>query len=257
MAKAEHYDSHFADITAQAAVPILAAAGDLAGKSVLDVCCGTGDLAIALTEAGADVTAVDFVLPMAAMARDKASDAHIAVGDGEALPFAASKFDVVTCSFGLWHMPTPELALAEARRVLKPGGLYLYTAWGPPEAGFDIMELVNAAIKTHGTMDVGLPPSPPPFQFSQRPSAVPMLEAAGFREISLTKQMASKSHRSGEEVLAVLNRALVRAPMLIDRQAASVRRLVVEHIRMSAEARRTDGVIRLQWPYVLGVATAA
>ncbi|MCF3934194.1 methyltransferase domain-containing protein [Acuticoccus sp. M5D2P5] len=254
--KAANYDSLFADITAQAVPPILSAAGDLAGKDVLDVCCGTGDLAIALGEGGATVSAVDFVLPMAAIARDKASDAAVSVGDAESLAFADASFDVVTCAFGLWHMTDPAKALAEARRVLKPGGLYIYTAWGPAE-GFDVMNIVNAAIKSHGTMDIELPPSPPPFQFSEEASALPLLTEAGFRNGALTHHIAAKTHRSGQEVIDILYRAIVRTPMLIDRQAASVRKLVLESIAQRAEARRVNGVFRLEWPFALGVATAA
>jgi hypothetical protein len=47
--------------------------------------------------------------------------------------------------------------------VLKPSGMYSYTAWLPPDEGWDMMGLLVTAINKHGTMDVDLPPAPPPF----------------------------------------------------------------------------------------------
>ena len=47
--------------------------------------------------------------------------------------------------------------------MLKPSGMYSYTAWLPPDEGWDMMGLLVTAINKHGTMDADLPPAPPPF----------------------------------------------------------------------------------------------
>lgn len=95
---------------------------------VLDVATGTGDLAIALRDAGAvSVAALDFSAPMLAAAARKdaaAGDHRVAwvEGDAMALPFAGESFDAVTVAFGLRNMPSYPGALQEMARVLRPGG---------------------------------------------------------------------------------------------------------------------------------------
>jgi demethylmenaquinone methyltransferase/2-methoxy-6-polyprenyl-1,4-benzoquinol methylase len=99
-----------------------AAAAVRPGDRVLDVCCGTGDLAIAARAAGGDVTGLDFSEPMLERARRKAAEIEWVEGDALALPFADESFDAVTVGFGVRNLPNAERGLAELRRVLRPGG---------------------------------------------------------------------------------------------------------------------------------------
>ncbi len=92
------------------------------GDRVLDLCCGTGDLALAGREAGGDVTAVDFSGPMLERARPKSSEITWLEADALHLPVDDDSFDAVTIGFGLRNMASAEQGLAEMRRVLKPGG---------------------------------------------------------------------------------------------------------------------------------------
>ena len=91
------------------------------GDRVLDVCCGTGDLALAAAQAGGKVTGLDFSDPMLERARLKASEIEWVSGDALALPFADGSFDAVTIGFGLRNLANVERGLAEMRRVLRPG----------------------------------------------------------------------------------------------------------------------------------------
>jgi demethylmenaquinone methyltransferase / 2-methoxy-6-polyprenyl-1,4-benzoquinol methylase len=92
------------------------------GDRVLDVCCGSGDLAIAAHEAGGEVTGVDFSERMLERARRKEPSITWVEADALALPFAAGSFDAVTIGFGLRNLRDAAAGLAELRRVLRKGG---------------------------------------------------------------------------------------------------------------------------------------
>ena len=89
---------------------------------VLDVCCGTGDLAIAARKRGASVVGLDFSEQMLERARAKRGDVEWVRGDLLALPFEDGSFDAVTVGFGVRNVEDLPAALAEMRRVLRPGG---------------------------------------------------------------------------------------------------------------------------------------
>jgi demethylmenaquinone methyltransferase / 2-methoxy-6-polyprenyl-1,4-benzoquinol methylase len=89
---------------------------------VLDVCCGTGDLALADLEAGGNVTGLDFSERMLARARRKSDAIEWVRGDATALPFPEDTFDAVTVGFGVRNLAELESGLRELARVLRPGG---------------------------------------------------------------------------------------------------------------------------------------
>jgi demethylmenaquinone methyltransferase/2-methoxy-6-polyprenyl-1,4-benzoquinol methylase len=96
---------------------------------VLDLCCGTGDLALAFRKeapSGAEITGADFVPEMLVRARAKAAAIAMAVefveADALQLPFASGQFDLVSCAFGFRNLANYERGLMEIFRVLKPGG---------------------------------------------------------------------------------------------------------------------------------------
>jgi 2-polyprenyl-3-methyl-5-hydroxy-6-metoxy-1,4-benzoquinol methylase len=106
-----------------------------AGARVLDVACGTGNLAIPLARGGAVVTGVDIAPNLLVQARERAAAEGVTAvfdeGDAEDLPYADGSFDVVVTMFGAMFAPRPDVVASELARVLKPGGLLAMANWNP------------------------------------------------------------------------------------------------------------------------------
>lgn len=100
-----------------------------AGTIALDVCCGTADWTIALSQAvgpEGEVTGLDFSENMLKVGEEKTAhmdNIRLIQGDAMALPFDDNAFDYVTIGFGLRNIPDYSKALSEMYRVLKPGGM--------------------------------------------------------------------------------------------------------------------------------------
>ena len=115
-----------------------AAALDLGPEdAVLDICCGTGDQALALRPRTTRLTATDFSLAMLALAARKfdslpAPRPRPLAADSLSLPFAGDGFRAVTVSFGLRNVEDLDRALAEMYRVLVPGGSTVILEFATP-----------------------------------------------------------------------------------------------------------------------------
>ena len=113
------------------------------GDRALDLCCGTGDLALALVQRSADVVGLDFsgaMLKIAEKRRRKNPQSPIPnlkfiQGDAQQIPFPDHSFDVVTVGYGLRNLTNWEAGLAEMNRVAKPGARLVVLDFGkPPDA---------------------------------------------------------------------------------------------------------------------------
>lgn len=106
-----------------------------AGERVLDVACGSGNLAMPAARAGAVVTGVDIATNLLEQARARAAAEGLTVefdeGDAEALPYPDAAFDLVVSMFGAMFAPRPELVAAELVRVCRPGGRIAMANWTP------------------------------------------------------------------------------------------------------------------------------
>jgi ubiquinone/menaquinone biosynthesis C-methylase UbiE len=91
-------------------------------SNVLDVGCGTGDMAAKLIRRGYEVWGLDIAEPMIRHARDRCASDRFQVGDIEHIPFADNTFDTAVCLGTIEYLDTDERALREIWRVLKPGG---------------------------------------------------------------------------------------------------------------------------------------
>ncbi len=110
---------------------------------LVDVGGGTGDIAMRFCErGGGPVTVIDINTEMLTVGRDRAIDSGRLTGidwlcgDAEALPVRDSSFDACTAAFSLRNVTHPDRALAEARRVLAPGGRFLCLEFSPAVSGW-------------------------------------------------------------------------------------------------------------------------
>ncbi|WP_440992131.1 class I SAM-dependent methyltransferase [Haloarchaeobius baliensis] len=129
---------------------------------VVDVACGTGNVAITAARRGAQVTGLDITPEMLADARENAAIAGVddiewREGDATALPFEDDAFDVTLSCVGHVFATPPEAAASELLRVTRPGGRIAFSSWTP-------RSVVPAMAKT---LQAYLPPDPdappPPF----------------------------------------------------------------------------------------------
>ena len=111
------------------------------GDHVIDLACGTGDIAFLAAREGASVVGLDITTRMIELARAKraresvgaARAPHFIVGDMMALPFASGTADAVTTGYGLRNVPGLDAAIDEIARVLKPGGRLLSLDFNRPQ----------------------------------------------------------------------------------------------------------------------------
>ncbi|MFF2629478.1 class I SAM-dependent methyltransferase [Kitasatospora griseola] len=227
-------------------VPALLDAADVRpGSAVLDVGTGTGTVAAAACARGARVTAVDAEPGMLTEARRAAPEAAVSVATLPELPFPDGAFDAVVGNFVLNHVGRPDEALAELRRVLRPGGRLVLTTWAAPAPPGQ--SLLARAFEAAGATRPADLPAPPA-------ALAAVTDLAAFRALLATAGLAEPdgrllrwNHRTSSEVwwsgpaggVAFLGELLRHQPPEV---RAGARR---EFDRLATEFRSEDGELEL------------
>jgi len=248
---ADDYDMLFGPVTRQAIQPLLDAMGVASGQRLLDVCSGTGHGVGAALARGALAEGIDLAPAMVALAQHTYPQGRFAVGDGEELSFASQSFDAVSCLFGLNHLPDQPRALAEAFRVLRPGGVYGFTMWRPPGPSA-FHALVQDALQRHG-IPVPAPAMPSPaLRFGEPGPCTEALLEAGFVDSQVRELPLAFALDSAETLLA-----LARTSPRVSRQLAlqpEAHRLAIETAILTAgETYRCGSELRIPIPALLCV----
>lgn len=246
-AKANAYDNYAGTITRQVVGPLLDAAAVKKRTQLLDVACGPGYLAGAGAERGAKAIGIDFAPSMVKEAATNFPQAEFRHGDAEALQFESRSFDAVVCGFGLGHLPEPEKALLEAFRVLRPGGRYAFSWWCTPDK-HEFFALVMGAVKTHGTLDVALPPAPSMFRFSDPIECRRTLSNAGFSNVEVQEYALRFEPRSAQQALELITKSSVRMAMVLELQTPDALARIHEAILAGMQAYKTSDGFRIGWP---------
>src|SRR4249919_2676128 len=159
------------------------------GDRVLDVCCGTGDLAIEAERRGGRVVGLDFSERMLERARKKSGAIEWVQGDALALPFEDDAFDAATVGFGVRNLADLEGGLRELARVLQPGGKLAVLEITRPRGAlkpffqlwFDVLVPVAGRVLPGGEAYTYLPASVRRFPGPDDLAAA--LERSGFRSV--------------------------------------------------------------------------
>ncbi len=162
-----------------AAEAVVRAARLLPGQRLLDVGCGTGNVALIAARAGVHVTAVDpaaRLLDVArALARREGLTVQLFPGEASSLPLPDRCFDAVLSNFAVIFAADPAAAVAEMVRVLATEGQIVFSAWLPGGA----IGQLNAAVMDLVRSALGAPVPPTPFAWHEESALVPLFAAHG------------------------------------------------------------------------------
>jgi len=244
------YAEGFEAMTGAAAEVTLDAAGVGLGSLLLDVGTGPGTLLGPALARGASVIGLDLTDEMVDEARRRFPEAEVRIGKASELPFDAEVFDAVTLGFCLHHMADPDRALAEAFRVLRPGGRIACTVWAALERceATSIAFAALAEIGFGGDSDAPQPPLP----FGQPLAAYQTaLQEAGFIQPLTRHTEIGWRVRSAAPVIDSFERYAGLPQLVSDEQRTAFAAAVERAISSRAQP---DGTTYLPNPAILAAA---
>jgi SAM-dependent methyltransferase len=246
-AQAGTYGGLTGAITSRLAEPLLDAAGVRSDRRALDVATGPGYVAERAAARGARVVGIDIAEGMLELARQRIGGVELLRADAEELPFDDASFDAVVGGFVINHLPRPQRALAEASRVLVPGGRVAFSVWDRPER-MRVFGVVTEAIEAAGVdRDDALPAGgPDPYRFADEGEFQALLEAAEAVEVAVRTVELTHRVAGTEELLHGLLGSSVRTATLLRAQSPVVQRRIRAALERLVEPyRASDGALEL------------
>jgi SAM-dependent methyltransferase len=240
-ARVETYDCLTGRITARLVEPLLDAAAVAAGMGVLDVGTGPGYAAQGAAERGAVATGVDIADELLALARRRHPGIRFLPGDAEDLPFAERSFDAVVSNFTINHLPRPEHAIHEFRRVVVPGARIAVSAWDVPERNRVLGILVDAVRACEVTHLQDAPAGPDPYRFADDDELLGLLRGAGLEDVGVQPVSLTQRVLDTDELWQGMLGGSVRTAGLVMRQSSSTRRKIRAEVERLAEEYSADG----------------
>jgi SAM-dependent methyltransferase len=243
--RVEGYAGFFGAVTDRLVEPLLDLARIGPATRVLDVATGPGYVAAEAARRGATVWAVDVAEAMVARARAEHPAVEFTRADAQSLPFDDGTFDAVVANFGLPHFGRPEQAVAEAVRVLAPGGRLALTTWDAP-AQMRMFGVFLEAVREAGAGPPNaLPPGPDVFRFADDGEFRSLLEAQGLIDVEVRRVAFTHPVESFADFWRALQRGTVRMASLVLGQSEKTRERIRAALDRRLAAYGTDGRFEL------------
>lgn len=230
------FEDYAADLAGRLDIP--------AGGAVLETAAGTGVLSRHLLEQlpeDAQIVVTDFSPGMLAVAEanlPSADNVSYREADGIDLPFEDDSFDALVCQYGVMFFPDRDQGYREARRVLKPGGTFIFNVWDKL-ADNEIPRIVHEVALS---LDADNPPDflRIPWSYNDIDAISAQLEQAGFNEITPTVLALECTAPSAHEAAVALGAGSPLALQLEERRLSEV---AIERFRAALEDRFGTGPV--------------
>ena len=223
-----------------------------AGERVVDLGCGTGNVALLAAEHTADVVGVDPAARLLDVARERAAELGAGVefraGAAAAIPCADASADVLLSVFAVIFAPDPSSSAAEMARVLAPGGRILLSVWPPRGALQEVNGIAAATVRAA----LGAPAGPPPFDWHDGTALSALFAPHGLR-VELAAQSVVFTAPSVDDYL---DEQVTTHPMAISAFAVLARHGRAEELRGRLReildvANEDPAAFRLTCPYTV------
>ena len=209
------------------------------GTRYLDIGCGAGMAAQIAAGRGARVAGLDAAEALVAIAKTRVPGGDFRLGDLEALPFGDGEFDAVTGFNSFQYAGNPGVALREARRVTRPGGMLVIMTWGNPE-GMEAASLVTAL---RALMPPPPPSAPGPFALSVESALRAFAAEAGLTPVEVYDVDSPFLYRDLATGIRALNSSGVAARAM---ENSSEQAVSDAHAQALAPFRQSDGSYRVR-----------
>ena len=230
-----------------------------AGDTVLELAAGPGDTglaAAALVGASGHVISTDFSAEMVEVARRRGDELGVRnveyrTMDAERIDLESNSVDGVICRFGLMLMADPRAALAETRRVLRPGSRLVLAVWRGPEQN-PWVALPGRVLAEHGHMAPPEPGAPGIFSMAADERVRSLLETAGFTQVDIQDVAVQTTYDDMDDYVTVASDIGGAFSAAFRESSDDERRTLIREIAGAFEPFERDG--RYELP---GVALAA
>ncbi len=243
--RAATYGGGFGRLAAGAHGALLDAAAVGTGTHLLEVGCGTGQLAKEATTRGADVVASDAVEGMTVRARGAAPRLRVVCAALPDLPFGDAAFDAVVGAFVINHVLHPGDAVAELVRVTRGGGAVALCCWDTDERNRAQGVLLDALASADASRPAGLPASSPFAPYATEEGLSALLRNAGLGNVRVDN--VTWTHRVDPDQWwrDVLNGTVLTSAIIEGQPADTLRRVRLAYDRIARQYLAADHFLRL------------